>query len=250
MMKTTSKISFPTVILVLFMLVLGLSLITKSLTTRTSKPVEVETLPTPTSTRQVIHQSLASREKELTAYSAVDPSELINLPNNMVLYRYRKGNLYPDLERWGWHKNYDLVFPNTWTAYTYTSKNKDEYFGTNTILRKGDDVIYISQQQNEDGACQLTKEDIGMPSFRCNLIYTFAKPKESFRVYTIDYTNLDYINESPWILYGVCETFKNNGGEPCSPGLKTGKITFSDMSRSQNNFIEFVEIVKNIKVVE
>lgn len=157
------------------------------------------------------------------------------------------------------YNNYSIVFPDTWTAYTYTNEIDRDDHGTNLLLKKNDNYIIVKQQLFESGTCLFDSnlEPMGM-SYRCNLIESVNEKNKQWRIF-MNGSN----NETSWQKYGICD--QNAYSEEissyttpteldkalCSPWTNVGEINFYFSStNNQATYNEFVEIIKSIEILK
>ncbi len=169
-------------------------------------------------------------------------------------YRFTQGQ--PDFSNN--HNNYTITFPQTWAAYTYTNSKDGDAHGTNLLLKKSNNFIVISQQLYESGTCVLDDsiEPWGM-SYKCNLIESVHEPNKPWNIYTVD-----KLDERPWVEFNVCDenmysqalstytTPTEYDKSLCSPWTSVGEIKLFVSPSDQDAYVEYVEIVKSIKVIK
>lgn len=173
------------------------------------------------------------------------------------VYQFLKGQ---ELNR-DTHRNYTLKYPKTWTAYVYTNEIDREDYGTNILLKKGNDYIVIKQQLYESGTCWFgNPSDAEGMSYPCNLSKTITRKDYRWKVYTRP-ENVDYVGQNayPWKMYGVCDqdSYAREVDSPtardkllCSPWTSIGEIDYYALSGNKQNLQEFYDMLATITILD
>ncbi len=201
--------------------------------------------------------SIETGNETVKGYAKVPASEIEKISVNTLKYHFKSGQ--PDREGPDVLNNYAITFPDTWQVYTATNdKNRDDY-GTNLLLKKGEDSIVISQQLFESSMCYFDKKylsDVGVGVY-CQFVQNTQNTDFNLKVFMNE--NMPLSNGS--VTYGVCDQDAyarsiasyaqptQSDKEACSPWSKFGEITFTTNKENTENYKEFLSIIQSLEVI-
>ena len=178
--------------------------------------------------------------------------------NGNLVYKFTDGQ--PDRDNN--HKNYTIEVPNSWEIYRYQNEKDRDDYGTNIILKKGNDFILIKQQLFESGSCVFEDivEPVGM-AYKCDLVNKLDRNDVNWKLYTLPQSYQYGETTTPqWSWYGICDqdvyskgissytTPNEQDKKFCSPWTNVGEIGFYSSSGDSQNLEEFKKIVEGIKI--
>lgn len=166
---------------------------------------------------------------------------------------------------------FNITFPSTWTLYMsdHATTNAADREWRNIILRKEQDVIYVTQQYAHP-TCDFSgnnRQIYSESAVNCVLISSLEEGMKIFRLgdnSVEDARSGSGRKINPWNEYGVCTTqlsdyarslvieHKDNTEDEklCDPFLSFGSVDYETLSNNVDTFNEFAEIVKSIRIVK
>lgn len=185
------------------------------------------------------------KEEFVKLYTKVPAHTIKKASNGTYQYTFLKGQ--PAHGDYDVHNNYLITFPSEWEVYTYTNEpNRDDH-GTNLVLKKGTDSLFISQQLNEGYGCVFDENNIailGTVGNTCQYISSVENFGRHFKVYF----DKDIYMNTDRVRYQVCVQDEQKVSE-CDPWTQYGAISFETSRYDSHTYAEFIEIIKSLQPI-